>query len=728
MTERVRPAEIAPPPADAPGHAEPPASPRRAAALDSSGVPGVLIAGGDQRIAAANGTLLAWLDRSLDDLRGLTIADICAKGPEWTEAAWARYRREGAWDGDVVLRAADGRLLPRHVKATIVRAGTTETYVSVISDPAEYDAVERARATGGDIFARGLPPALHEAVARAIAHIEMLGAAGGAGTYARPSQSAELQTEAVERLRAELMRVTELHRRIETSQLFTLRDPADRTGAERADADRVGAVRADAGQDGAGRGVAERAPAADRDAPGFDVLACPRPEGLLTALDLPGEYQTYSKPSMVVLSHAIEDALHDAEAGGLLLTGLQRYSLLLPEMDRYRALAARVAAIHVWGLPDANLESGLPENMHLHPVPPADPLLRSWFVVAWAPDFWSALLAEDVSGFGVRDPLRRFRGGWTSDRRGIEGTVAWIAAHAGTPPPVVMPSYPPPTPDALLRHEVLTRKVTTRLFRHLDRAVAARQAALEGQRELASDNARLFHREEALRREAERLAELQKLLSHSAVHDLRNTLTLSLGSLELLLMDHGGPLNHEQRELIETALLGTTRTIELAQTILDLARFEAGAFPLTRSPLDVAALGELLERVAGPRRTLGQAIAIDVAGPVPPAQVDRDILERVLANLLDNAMKYAPRSPVDLTVRADAQAFEIAVRDRGPGIPAHARSDVFAPFRQATDGQARQGSGLGLAFCRLAVEAHGGSIRLESPPDGGARFAIALPL
>ena len=711
-----------------------PSDPRaRSRAVAEAGSPGVIIAGADQRIRAANATLLAWLGYGLDDLRGLTIADVCAKAPEWTETEWGRFRQDGTWEGEVVMRAADGRLLPRRVKATVARAGATEAYVSIISDPADDDAVERARASGGDIFARALPPELHRTVAEAIAQVELLAAIGSRPSEPdEASRSREPWSDVMERLRAELMRIAGIHRRIETRQLFTLRDP-DRELAAPDDIGQDGSVQLDDGQTDAGRTgeqypAGRRAPATERDRGEVDVLAVPRPDGLLAALDLAGEYQSYSKPAMIVLSHAIEDALLHAEPGGLLLTGFQRLSLLLPELDRYRALAGRVAAIHVWGLPDADLSAELPANLYVHPVPPADPLLRSWFVVAYAPDFWSALLAEDVSGFGVPDPLRRFRGGWTSERRGIEATIAWIAERAGTPPPVAMPPHPEPTLDAMVRHEARTGEVTRRLVRYLDRSVSARQAALEGQRALAADNARLFRREEALRREAERLTELQKLLSHSAVHDLRNTLTLSIGSLDLLLMDEGGPLTDEQRELVEAALQGTTRTIDLAQTILDVARFEAGAFPLTRAPLDRSDLGALLDRVAGPRRALGQAIDVDSTGPLPTVRADPEILARMIGNVLDNAMKYAPRSPVQVTVREDGGTLEIAVRDRGPGVPAHARGDVFAPFRQATAGQARQGSGLGLAFCRLAAHAHGGSIRLESPPDGGARFVIALPL
>jgi len=285
-----------------------------------------------------------------------------------------------------------------------------------------------------------------------------------------------------------------------------------------------------------------------------------------------------------------------------------------------------------------------------------------------------------------------------------------------------------PGPAEVLENAARTEAIGQRLLRHLDRIGEEQRAAMVQLQALADENAALLRAEERLRQKAEHMVELQRLLSHSAVHDLRGALTVAMGSLELVMNGRTGSLNERQRALIAAAQQSGQQTIDLAQTVLDLARLEAGAFPLTVAPLSGHHLRDVVERVVEPRRSLGWTIAVRIEAEVPVIHTDHRILSRVLANLLDNAAKYAPGSPVAVGASATADGLEIEVRDHGPGVPVRARETIFAAFQQAETNQAVLGSGLGLAFCRLAASALGGHIRLETPSDGGARFVVHLPI
>src|SRR5689334_11641468 len=126
------------------------------AELAVPGTPGIIVANAAQRIGSADRAILDWLGYTLPELTWPFVADICSLGPDWTEAEWTRFRRDGSWEGEILLRRRDGQLLPRQIRATTVKLGATEAYVSVISNPAEYDEVARAREAGAEIFAEGL--------------------------------------------------------------------------------------------------------------------------------------------------------------------------------------------------------------------------------------------------------------------------------------------------------------------------------------------------------------------------------------------------------------------------------------------------------------------------------------------------------------------------------------------------------------------------------------------
>ena len=257
---------------------------------------------------------------------------------------------------------------------------------------------------------------------------------------------------------------------------------------------------------------------------------------------------------------------------------------------------------------------------------------------------------------------------------------------------------------------------------------------------LAVENARLAARQ---RRFAEELAEKVRAATREVVemdrmksefvaiasHELRTPLTALQGFSELLVSRRFAP-----SEVARVAAIMTAETERLGRIVadfLDLARLERGlAPPLRRSVVDPAAVvTEAVEFLHRARTTHRLEVACDDA--VPKIDADPDALDRIVKNLVSNAVKYSPPgSRVRVTVRARAEgpAVEIAVEDEGPGIPEHDRFRVFEPYYRTAGGtRAAAGAGLGLAVVKSLVEAHGGTIHVENVLPHGTRMTLIVP-
>ena len=235
----------------------------------------------------------------------------------------------------------------------------------------------------------------------------------------------------------------------------------------------------------------------------------------------------------------------------------------------------------------------------------------------------------------------------------------------------------------------------------------------------------------ALEHRYEELQHLQGLrdgLVHMIVHDLRSPLTSVMGYLDLLRPP--GETSVEEREaFIDKAYSGSVQMAEMISSLLDINRLEAGEMPVDRQTVnlcDVAA--EALLSLGG------LIIDRDVAqtmeeGPIV-SNCDPVLIRRVIANLLGNAIKFTPHSgSITISVGRSEQRPRVEVADTGPGIPADFLGRVFDKFSQAAEGRSRKrySTGLGLAFCKLAVEAHGGTIGVSSEVGAGSRFWFELP-
>ncbi|MFH0902926.1 MAG: response regulator, partial [Pseudomonadota bacterium] len=214
------------------------------------------------------------------------------------------------------------------------------------------------------------------------------------------------------------------------------------------------------------------------------------------------------------------------------------------------------------------------------------------------------------------------------------------------------------------------------------------------------------------------------------VHDLTSPLAGVLGNIQYALEteDEGT----EAAAALQDAVMGAQTVHRMVRNLLDISRSESGELVLTRSNVEIGELVQGVERSLQRRAALkNQAIQVAIATSLE-VSADRDLLRRVVENLLDNCLRYMPRGK-SVTIDASATPDDnvlVRIGDEGPGIPTEWKERVFGKFVQVagTNRDAlRAGRGLGLAFCRLAVRAHGGRIWVEDNSPSGSIFCVEIP-
>jgi PAS domain S-box-containing protein len=216
-------------------------------------------------------------------------------------------------------------------------------------------------------------------------------------------------------------------------------------------------------------------------------------------------------------------------------------------------------------------------------------------------------------------------------------------------------------------------------------------------------------------------------LTHTMVHDLRNPLTAILGTLDLL--DESGSLTTQQESMIRVARGGAQMMVNLVNAILDVSQLENGSMPLARERMQLNPIvAETLDLQRPLARDRSLTLCSDVAASHPAVWADPRLVSRILHNLVGNSIKFAAEGgAIRVSATSDSPSMlRVAVSDEGPGISPDLKERLFQKF--ATGDVMGRGTGLGLAFCRLAVEAHGGRIWVESGPGRGSTFAFTLPL
>jgi signal transduction histidine kinase len=229
----------------------------------------------------------------------------------------------------------------------------------------------------------------------------------------------------------------------------------------------------------------------------------------------------------------------------------------------------------------------------------------------------------------------------------------------------------------------------------------------------------------------DRLRGLERLrddLVQMVVHDMRSPLSALVALLGIIQDDPECTLGKDAKSDIQHAVQAAARITGLANDLLDVSRLEEEKLPLDRQSNDIAQIcRDVLVRLAplDPTRTLEMAPA-----DIVQVHCDRGIVHRVLENLVGNAIKHTPAGGrIHVSAVAGSARVRVAVRDEGPGVPSEARTTVFEKFGtvQARKQSQYHSTGLGLTFCKLAVEAHGGTIGIDAGEPVGSVFWFELP-
>lgn len=215
------------------------------------------------------------------------------------------------------------------------------------------------------------------------------------------------------------------------------------------------------------------------------------------------------------------------------------------------------------------------------------------------------------------------------------------------------------------------------------------------------------------------------------VHDLRSPIISNIYGARMLKKRLKESLNGELSEIIESNMATLDRALNLVNDLLDMSKFESGKLEIKNEDIDI---GEILDISIRSFRTMADMAGISIgreAEPsIPRIKGDRELLIRVMINLIGNAVKFSPQGgDVRITALATGFGVEVAVVDKGPGIPKEKLLSIFDRYVQLgrETEKMKMGTGLGLTICKQIIDAHGGRIRAENLPGSGSVFTLELP-
>lgn len=237
-------------------------------------------------------------------------------------------------------------------------------------------------------------------------------------------------------------------------------------------------------------------------------------------------------------------------------------------------------------------------------------------------------------------------------------------------------------------------------------------------------------------------------------HDMKNPMSAVIGSIDIMREGRLGSVNDEQVDYLQSAIDSCNEVVTMIDNLLDIRRFEAGRMQLSIRPCNpVEICRKVVNQLARAAERDGVILSLDVSDSPPDVSADRNALTRVLGNLIGNSLKFTPDGGrIIVTCRSlkgdevnslkyppyaqlEEDLFKsgclvsISVSDTGEGIPENELKSIFDRFTQSShsSGRERGGAGLGLAFCKLAVDSFGGTIWAESTTGEGSEFTILLP-
>ncbi len=229
--------------------------------------------------------------------------------------------------------------------------------------------------------------------------------------------------------------------------------------------------------------------------------------------------------------------------------------------------------------------------------------------------------------------------------------------------------------------------------------------------------------------ERKALDKLREDLTAMIYHDLRSPLANIISSMEIMAtlvpMESGSPF----KSVYDIASRSTERMQRMISGLLDINRLELGQPITTKEEVPANELiDEAVETITPTATSKEIELRVNVPAKLPQVYVDKDMMRRVLTNLLENSIKFSPNgSTINVGAAKKNKDLEFWVEDQGPGVPEGAHEKIFEKFVQLNTGLTSKGMGLGLTFCQLAVVAHGGKIWVENLPQGGSRFIFSIP-
>ncbi len=273
----------------------------------------------------------------------------------------------------------------------------------------------------------------------------------------------------------------------------------------------------------------------------------------------------------------------------------------------------------------------------------------------------------------------------------------------------------------------MTRQVMASISSRLRQADAARASGEEQSRHLTEQV-------QTLQTEKEQLINIQRVRQETSdliIHDLRNPLNTIYLTLCLLEITLPPEVAQENRQPLEIAKSAAERMKRLVNSLLDISRLESGQSPLHLGPTNLITLiQDMLRQLSFSAEVAQVQLTADLSPTLPTLTLDEDKIGRVIANLIDNALKFTPpQGRITITAQSDEKEITISITDTGPGIPPEDRQRIFERFAQSAQDKPQRGFGLGLTFCQLAVQAHGGRIWVEpGENESGSRFVFTLPI
>ena len=225
------------------------------------------------------------------------------------------------------------------------------------------------------------------------------------------------------------------------------------------------------------------------------------------------------------------------------------------------------------------------------------------------------------------------------------------------------------------------------------------------------------------------LRETRNLISSTIVHDLRSPMSAVVSAIllinEVLPEDYSNPVYDQAFEIAQR---NVQRVINLVESLLDISKLESGKMQLFLEEFDLrVVIDELLMEQKSRADYMNISFNTDYEEAPVMIHADRNMIQRVVLNLIDNALKFSmSEEEVKISLEHEDGFVLLRVADHGPGIPEDQRSRIFERFAQIS-GEKKSGSGLGLTFCRLAIEAHGGEVFVEENDGGGSVFVVKLP-